>query len=99
MEYGSLNSAPTIHARSLLRERCTVGWSTVKAIFGNKLLPPLGDDYLAHEGSRTFDRQANSFSMELRLEIRDGGIIRVGRSAGNRVRKVSEAEAELSRVA
>src|SRR6476469_1174850 len=32
------------------RREYYVAWSTVKAIFGNKLFPSLGDDYLAHTG-------------------------------------------------
>jgi short-subunit dehydrogenase len=79
------------------RREYYVGFSTVKAIFGNKLVPSFGDHYLArngydsqqHDGPEnpnrpnnlwqpvpgdhgahgSFDKRANSFSMELWLEM------------------------------
>jgi short-subunit dehydrogenase len=79
------------------RREYYVGFSTVKAIFGNKLVPSFGDHYLARNGydsqqydgpenpnrpnnlwqpvpgdhgaHGSFDERANSFSMELWLEM------------------------------
>jgi NAD(P)-dependent dehydrogenase (short-subunit alcohol dehydrogenase family) len=43
-------AAAIVHAAHHYRREWYVGWSTVKAIVGNKIMPGLGDGYLARTG-------------------------------------------------